>query len=95
MNKLYVEESVDAGEPTVSKELWEARKEKLREDVEAMFPKFAQACKTAAAASSPAVINIDQNDFGVMYTDADILLLGKLIKYAGFYKGIKIVVVDS
>jgi hypothetical protein len=76
-------EEIDGNEQVVSKEMWEARRETLREEIEAAVPGFARACQEAHAAKSKVFMH--QNAFGAMYSQHDMLLLGKAIKYAGFY----------
>jgi hypothetical protein len=86
-------EEIDGTEQAVSKELWEARRETLREEVEAAVPGFAKACQDAHAAKSKVFMH--QNAFGAMFSEHDILLLGKAIKYAGFYPDATIMIGGS
>ena len=76
-------EEIDGNEQVVSKEVWEARRETLRDEIEAAVPGFARACQEAHAAKSKVFMH--QNAFGAMYSQHDMLLLGKALKYAGFY----------
>lgn len=83
-------EEVDGNEQVVSKEMWEARRETLREEVETQVPGFARACKEAHAAKSKVFMH--QNAFGAMYSKHDIELFGKAMKYAGFYPDATIII---
>ena len=76
-------EELDGGEAAISMEVWEARRETLRAQIEEGLPGFAKACREAHAMKSKMYMH--QNAFGAMYSQHDILLLGKAIKYAGFY----------
>lgn len=83
-------EEIDGNEDVISKERWEARRETLREEVEVGVPGFAKACQDAHA--SKGKVYMHQNAFGAMYSQHDMLLLGKAIKYAGFYPDATVVI---
>ena len=83
-------EEIDGNEDVISKEMWEARRETLREEVETGVPGFAKACQDAHA--SKGKVYMHQNAFGAMYSQHDVLLLGKALKYAGFYPDATVVI---
>jgi hypothetical protein len=83
-------EELDGTEAVVSKEVWEARRETLREEVEAAVPGFARACQEAHAEKTKVFLH--QNSFGSMYSEHDMLLFGKAIKYAGFYPNATLII---
>lgn len=89
-NLRPIVEELDGNEAVISKEMWEARRETLREDVEAAVPGFARACQEAHAAKGKVFMH--QNAFGAMYSQHDMLLLGKALKYAGFYPAATIMI---
>lgn len=71
-------------EATVSKQVWETRRQALKKEIETTLPSFATMCKNAHRADAKDVF-IHQNAFGAMYSDSEYTLLGKAMKYAGFY----------
>lgn len=71
-------------ETTVSKQEWAARRLALKKEIEAKLPSFALMCRDADRAGSPNIF-IHQNAFAAMYSDDEYTLLGKAMKYAGFF----------
>ena len=89
-NLRPIVEEIDGNEDVISKEIWEARRETLREQIETHVPGFALACQKAHETKSKVFMH--QNAFGAMYSQNDMLLLGKALKYAGFYPGATIMI---
>jgi hypothetical protein len=71
-------------ETVVSKQVWETRRQALKKEIEKTLPSFAEMCKGAHRAGAPQVF-IHQNAFGAFYSDSEYTLLGKAMKYAGFF----------
>ena len=71
-------------EEVVSKQVWATRRLALKKEIETKLPSFTLVCQNAARAGTPNVF-IHQNAFGAMYSDEEYTLLGKAMKYAGFY----------
>lgn len=68
----------------ISKQEWAARRITLKKEIEHKLPSFAALCRDASRAGSPNVF-IHQNAFAAMYSDEEYTLLGKALKYAGFF----------
>lgn len=77
-------EDGDGTEETVSKQEWAARRLALKKEIETKLPSFALVCKDAERAGTPNVF-IHQNAFAAMYSQDEYMLLGKAMKYAGFF----------
>jgi hypothetical protein len=71
-------------EAVVAKQEWAARRLALKKEIETKLPSFALMCKDAERAGTPNVF-IHQNAFAAMYSDDEYTLLGKAMKYAGFF----------
>lgn len=71
-------------EETISKQVWETRRLALKKEIETKLPSFAVMCKNAERSGAQDVF-IHQNAFGAMYSEGEYTLLGKALKYAGFY----------
>lgn len=84
INLDTVVEEKDGNEETVSKQEWESRRLALKKEIEAKLPSFAMVCRDAERAGALNVF-IHQNAFGAMYSDEEYTLLGKAMKYAGFF----------
>lgn len=75
----------DSGnEEMVSKQEWAARRLALKKEIETKLPSFANMCKDAERAGTPNIF-IHQNAFAAMYSPDEYTLLGKAMKYAGFF----------
>ena len=77
-------EENSGSEAVVSKQEWAARRIALKKEIEHKLPSFAAVCRDAARAGSQNVF-IHQNAFAAMYSDDEYTLLGKAMKYAGFF----------
>jgi hypothetical protein len=77
-------EDGDGTEETVSKQEWATRRLALKKEIETKLPSFALVCKDAERAGTPNVF-IHQNAFAAMYSQDEYMLLGKAMKYAGFF----------
>jgi hypothetical protein len=77
-------EENSGNEEVISKQEWAARRIALKKEIEHNLPSFAAVCRDASRAGSPNVF-IHQNAFGAMYSDKEYTLLGKAMKYAGFF----------
>jgi len=80
---VVVEENAGT-ETAVSKQVWESRRIALKKEIETMLPSFAIMCKNAERAGAQDIF-IHQNAFAAMYSPNEYTLLGKAMKYAGFY----------
>jgi hypothetical protein len=81
--ETVLEENGGNEEP-VSKQEWSARRIALKKEIEHKLPSFAAVCRDASRAGSQNVF-IHQNAFGAMYSEEEYTLLGKAMKYAGFF----------
>jgi hypothetical protein len=81
--KTVLEEN-NGTEQAVSKQVWAARRIALKKEIETVLPSFALLCQNAERAGTPNVF-VHQNAFAAMYSDEEYTLLGKAMKYAGFY----------
>lgn len=77
-------EENSGNEAVISKQEWAARRIALKKEIEHKLPSFAAVCRDASRAGSPNVF-IHQNAFAAMYSDEEYTLLGKAMKYAGFF----------
>lgn len=77
-------EEENGPEEIVSKQVWETRRQALKKEIEKMLPSFATMCKNAHRTGAQQVF-IHQNAFGAFYSDSEYTLLGKAMKYAGFF----------
>lgn len=77
-------EEENGPEEVVSKQVWETRRQALKKEIEKMLPSFATMCKNAHRTGAQQVF-IHQNAFGAFYSASEYTLLGKAMKYAGFF----------
>lgn len=77
-------EENNGSEEVIAKQEWAARRIALKKEIEHKLPSFAAVCRDATRAGSPNVF-IHQNAFAAMYSDEEYTLLGKAMKYAGFF----------
>lgn len=93
LQKKFDEDGVNMGvtleeecgpETIVSKQVWEIRRQALKKEIEKTLPSFATMCKNAQRTGAHQVF-IHQNAFGAFYSDSEYTLLGKAMKYAGFF----------
>ena len=81
--ELTLEEE-NGPETEVSKQVWEMRRQALKKAIEKQLPSFATMCKNAHRTGAQQVF-IHQNAFGAFYSESEYALLGRAMKYAGFF----------
>lgn len=77
-------EQTNGTETVISKQEWAARRLILKKEIETKLPSFALMCQNADRSGTQNVF-IHQNAFAAMYSDEEYTLLGKAMKYAGFF----------